>query len=344
MIAFNDAMMARFIFLLYIFLQISGTSFLVTGFSSPCKLSNSRKTSMRKHPYNPSLTVPAVSTSSSGDHITENPIRKEGGLFSFNTKYGALNLYGIYYGLLAIGLGFVWYAALVASQLLYFVTRGRVDKNKRLPTFFTHAWGVTLMRLSWGNPKMENRHILKDFFKQKRAAMFVANHASWQDIPYLGSTIGWHNYKMIAKKELLKVPILSKGISVGGHITVDRTNRRDQLYALKKGIEYLKGNVNLCTFPEGTRSRTGRLIKFQGGAFKMASKAGAPIIPLSIVAAQKVHPSHWMFPCRAGHNIAKIIVCDPVETEGKTEEQVEKEVREAMLAVLPEDQRPINEM
>ena len=54
---------------------------------------------------------------------------KEGGLFTFNTKYGALNPYAIYYGLTSIFLGIFWYAALTAIQFLYFVTRGRVDKR-----------------------------------------------------------------------------------------------------------------------------------------------------------------------------------------------------------------------
>ena len=45
--------------------------------------------------------------------------------------------------------------------------------------------------------------------------------------------------------------------------------------------------VNLCTFPEGTRSRSGRLMPFKNGAFKMAHKAGAPVVPMSICRAGK---------------------------------------------------------
>jgi 1-acyl-sn-glycerol-3-phosphate acyltransferase len=52
--------------------------------------------------------------------------------------------------------------------------------------------------------------------------MFVANHNSWLDIPFLGATIGWRNYKIISKKELGRVPILGKAIRVGGNVMVDR--------------------------------------------------------------------------------------------------------------------------
>lgn len=83
--------------------------------------------------------------------------------------------------------------------------------------------------------------------------MFVANHCSWDDIPFLGATIGWRNYKIVAKKELEKVPILGTAIRVAGNIEVDRSDRRSQLATLKKGIQYLKVRcllTCLCTVNE----------------------------------------------------------------------------------------------
>jgi 1-acyl-sn-glycerol-3-phosphate acyltransferase len=92
-------------------------------------------------------------------------------------------------------------------------------------------------------PKITNKEILQEFYKQKRPAMIVANHNSWMDIPFLGATIGWKNYKLVSKKELGKVPILGKSIKVGGHIMVDRLDRKSQLKTLKAGINYLKVRV-----------------------------------------------------------------------------------------------------
>jgi len=73
----------------------------------------------------------------------------------------------------------------------------------------------------------------------------------------------------------------------------------------------------------------------------MAHKAGAPVIPLSIVNASKVMPPHWMFPFRSSHGIAKVVVHEPVESVGRTEEELAEEVRKAMISGLPEDQRPL---
>lgn len=80
---------------------------------------------------------------------------------------------------------------------------------------------------------------------------------------------------------------------------------------------------------------------FMGGAFKMAQKAGAPVVPISIVGASKVMPSHWMFPYRPARNICKVIVHEPVESVDKTEEELNEEVRGKIIEGLPEEQRPL---
>lgn len=93
-------------------------------------------------------------------------IRKEGGLFAFNTKYGALNPYAIYYGLVSIGLGLVWFVFLTLSQLFYKITGGRFDKKRRLPVFFSHVWGTLLMLFTGCFPKIENWDIIGEFHKR----------------------------------------------------------------------------------------------------------------------------------------------------------------------------------
>ena len=80
---------------------------------------------------------------------------------------------------------------------------------------------------------------IKKWAHRNRAAMFVANHNSWMDIPFLCVAIGWRNYKLISKAELRKVPILGKAVELGGNVMVDRQNRRSQLQTLKAGMKWL---------------------------------------------------------------------------------------------------------
>lgn len=268
-------------------------------------------------------------------------IKSDGGFFAFDTKYGALNPYGILYGLTSIFLGIVWWVALTVCDIMHKITGGRVDRRRRVPITCSHIWGTLLLLLTGNMPKIENGDVIKNFHKTGETAMFVANHNSWMDIPFLGHTIGWKNYKFVAKKELEKVPILGKAIVAGGNVLVDRTNRRSQLVALKQGMRWLDDGVNLCTFPEGTRSRSNRLMDFKNGAFKMAHKAGKPVIPISIVRAAAVMPSYWMFPFRSSRGICKVVVHEPVESKGRTEAELAKDVRDAIISGLPEEQRPL---
>eukprot|EP00557_Chaetoceros_sp_GSL56_P002612 CAMPEP_0176496084 /NCGR_PEP_ID=MMETSP0200_2-20121128/11009_1 /TAXON_ID=947934 /ORGANISM="Chaetoceros sp., Strain GSL56" /LENGTH=387 /DNA_ID=CAMNT_0017894021 /DNA_START=163 /DNA_END=1326 /DNA_ORIENTATION=+ len=263
------------------------------------------------------------------------------GLFTFQTKFGYLNPFAIYYGLTSILLGLPWFVVLTMCQIMYKITNNAWDKMRRVPIFFSHIWGVLLLRLTRSYPTVEGMEILDKFYKEGRTGMFVANHNSWMDIPFMGVTVGWRNYKLISKAELGKVPILGKAIALGGHVMVDRSDRKSQLKTLKMGMQWLKDGVHLCAFPEGTRSKTGRLLPFKNGAFKMAHKVGAPIVPLSIVASGKAHPSDWMFPRMKSHGVCKVIVHEPIESEGRTEEELAELVRNAIIDGLPEDQRPL---
>eukprot|EP00536_Pseudo-nitzschia_multiseries_P017253 jgi/Psemu1/224249/e_gw1.1451.25.1 len=172
--------------------------------------------------------------------------------------------------------------------------------------------------------------------------MFVANHCSWMDIPFLGATMGWRNYKIVSKKELGIVPILGTALRSGGHIMVDRDDRRSAIKTLKQGIEYLKNDgFTLATFPEGTRSRSGRMMDFKAGAFKMAHKAGAPVFPISIVNSDKVMPTGWMMAMRPAYKLAKVVVHPPISSNDKTEDELVEAVRKSMIEGLPENQRPL---
>lgn len=278
---------------------------------------------------------------------TYEELRKEGGPLTFNTPIGALNPFAIYYFFVSVGLGIPWICFVKMWQFVHWISRGRFDPKRRIPIFFGHCWGMALMRLTRCYPVIKNREIITEYFKKNKGeaaknAMFVANHCSWMDIPFLGAVMGWRNYKIISKKELEVVPILGAALYAGGHIMVDRTNRRSQIKTLKQGINYLKEDkFVLATFPEGTRSRTGRMLEFKAGAFKMAHKAGAPVIPLSIVNSDKIMPIGWMMAMKPAFPTAEVIVHEPIPSDDKTEEELVAAVRNTMIEGLPENQRPL---
>ena len=64
----------------------------------------------------------------------------------------------------------------------------------------------------------------------------------------------------------------------------------------EQAVAYLKEGVSICAFPEGTRSRTGRMQEFKGGVFAMATKTGAPIVPITICGTYQTYPSEALLP------------------------------------------------
>jgi len=73
----------------------------------------------------------------------------------------------------------------------------------------------------------------------------------------------------------------------------------------------------------------------------MAHKMGSPVIPLSIIGSGTAHPPNWIFPCRPCHSICKVVIHEPIESSGKTEDELADAVRKAIIQGLPEDQVPL---
>jgi 1-acyl-sn-glycerol-3-phosphate acyltransferase len=94
-------------------------------------------------------------------------------------------------------------------------------------------------------------------------------------------------------------------------------------------------------FPEGKRSQSGRLEEFKGGIFSMAVKANVPIVPISISNTHAVMPSNALFPFQNGNGKLHVHVHEPIEVEGRTEEELVAMVREALLSRMPLEQHPL---
>ena len=99
-------------------------------------------------------------------------------------------------------------------------------------------------------------------------------------------------------------------------------------------MNWLKKGVSIMAFPEGTRTKTGRMGKFKGGTFSMSTKTGAPIIPISIVGTFAMFPPEVLLPLRPTRNL-EIHVHPPIHPEGKTEEELSALCREAIQSKLP---------
>ncbi len=120
-----------------------------------------------------------------------------------------------------------------------------------------------------------------EFLDPKQTYVFIANHRSYLDTAtlfvYTGRRIG-----MLAKKELLKVPILGYGMGFVNIMAIDRSNRERALVTTSAARERIRSGISFGVFAEGTRAKPGQFLPFKKGAFYMAVQAGVSIVPVAI--------------------------------------------------------------
>ena len=133
------------------------------------------------------------------------------------------------------------------------------------------------LRLSGVRVKVRGLELLDP----KQTYVFVSNHRSYLDTAamfvFTGRRIG-----LLAKKELLKVPVLGVGMGFVNVMAIDRTNRESAIRTTEAAARRIQSGVSFAVFVEGTRAKPGELLPFKKGAFYMARQAGVPVVPVAI--------------------------------------------------------------
>lgn len=174
---------------------------------------------------------------------------------------------------------------------------------------------------------------------QGRAAVFMPNHQSNCDPPAVFSILP--PVLVLAKKEFFRVPIVGRGMVLRGFIPVDRKNREKAIQAVEEAARSLRVGNSFLVYPEGTRSPDGRLQPFKKGAFMMAIRAGAPIVPISVSGAWRIMRKGELA-IRPG--VVRITLHHPIPTEGSTfadRDQVMRRVRQAISQGLAPEEQPL---
>jgi 1-acyl-sn-glycerol-3-phosphate acyltransferase len=125
------------------------------------------------------------------------------------------------------------------------------------------------------------------------------------------------SFKFVAKRELFRIPVFGWAMKRAGYIAIDRDNPREALKAIEESARKIREGTTVLIFPEGHRSRDGRLQPFMKGGFSLASRAGVPVVPLAIRGSYALQPAGSILspPRRKGR--VTIRVGKPVLMEGK---------------------------
>src|SRR5690625_2091819 len=174
-----------------------------------------------------------------------------------------------------------------------------------------------------------------DALNVREPYVVVAYHLSNADIPLI-SNLPWE-MKWVAKKELFSIPVVGWMMRLARDISVDRKNSSQSITVFKTCVSMLDQKVSVMFFPEGTRSRTGKLNRFTKGAFDLAIRTKTPILPIVIDGTQNCLPkTSWVF---ERSDDIRLKTLEPVSVDGygkKDADRLMNDVRQMMIRQLSE--------
>ena len=206
--------------------------------------------------------------------------------------------------------------------------------NRRIWLYPLALWGAKMWLAACG-AKVKVRGL--EQLDPNTSYVFASNHRSYLDTAalfrYAGKRMG-----LVAKRELLRAPVLGQGMGFVNIIAIDRTNPERAMQSMEKARDVMNDGYSFGVFVEGTRAMPGELLPFKKGAFHLALQTGAPIVPVAI------RNTDWMMGKRTGVAYAgeiEMVLLPPISTEGKTADDVMQlliDTREAIANELKNEE------
>ncbi|KAG0488558.1 hypothetical protein HPP92_007369 [Vanilla planifolia] len=195
---------------------------------------------------------------------------------------------------------------LVVVMLLVHPVLMILDRHRRrIHHFIAKIW-ATLTIYPFYRFEFEGLHNLPP---HDSPAVYVSNHQSFLDI-YTLLTLG-RSFKFISKTGVFYIPIIGWAMFLMGIIPLRRMDSRSQLECLKLSMDRVRKGASVFFFPEGTRSKDGKLGAFKKGAFSVAAKTEAPVVPITILGTGQLMPAGMEGILRSGS--VKVVIHKPVK-------------------------------
>ena len=207
----------------------------------------------------------------------------------------------------------IWAFGAILTAVLYFVMLFFTvilypfDKQRKVAHAQCYWWSDILTNF---NPDWEMDISGLENIDKKKTYVIVANHQSMADIVMLYQIKT--QFKWVAKESLFKIPFLGWCMSLAKHIKLERGKLSSIKKVYREAAEWLRQDMSVLFFPEGTRSETDEMNEFQNGAFKLAIREKRPVLPILIQGTRDAIPKHGRR--FAGKTHCKLKVLPPIDT------------------------------
>jgi len=157
-------------------------------------------------------------------------------------------------------------------------------------------------------------------FDHKKTYVYVSNHSSQYDIVAMQKSAP-NRMSIVFKKELAKIPLFGWQLYFGPYVIIDRQSAEKAMKNIDEAKRLMETRgISILVFAEGTRSETGEIQPFKRGAFRLASKVGFPIIPVTVSGSNKIM-AKGTFKLKPGK--IHVHFDKPITTEGVESRQAE---------------------
>jgi len=154
------------------------------------------------------------------------------------------------------------------------------DREGRIQHKFARLWSRLVMKTILSPVKVTGMN--NDSFDNSKPCVYAVTHASALDIPILYVFLPFQ-FRIIFKSELLAYPFVGWHLKRSGQVCINQQNPAVSIGAIKSALRSLRSGMPLVIFPEGGRTRDGQIQPFLPGAFFLAIKAQADIVPIALV-------------------------------------------------------------
>lgn len=203
---------------------------------------------------------------------------------------------------------------------------------------FLYLWAMWIVRagLRFGRIRVELSGA--EHIPRGRACIFMSNHVSNLDPPVIAPLLPFRT-AFFLKRSLLKIPALGYGMRLANFIPVKRDGRVESAQeSVQFAKQVLASGVSVITFPEGTRSRDGRLQPFKKGPFYLALESNVTVVPVSISGTHEMMPKGSL---RIRPGTARVAFQAPIDpSRFSSREALMSAVRAAIAAGLPPAMHP----